>query len=93
MNKDFYYKASEADRQLFHAAAQEFVKTDVSENKTYYDVAMAAGRKLGVEFYVVPEADKQGFRDKLAPFFTSFQSKFTKEELNAFFDAVKRTAP
>jgi TRAP-type C4-dicarboxylate transport system substrate-binding protein len=77
MNKDFYYKASADDRKLFHAAAQEFVKTDVAENKTYYDVAMAAGRKLGVDFYVVPEADKQGFRDKLAPFFTDFQKKFS----------------
>ena len=93
MNKDFYYKASAEDRKLFHDAALEFVKTDVAENKTYYNVAMEAGKKLGVEFYVVPEADKQGFRDKLAPFYTNFKSKFTQAELDAFSNAVKRTAP
>ena len=92
MNKDFYYKASDADRKLFHEAAQEFVKSDVAANKTYYDVAMEAGRKLGVEFYVVPEENKQGFRDKLAPFYKNFQSKFDQKELNAFLDAVKRSA-
>ena len=93
MNKDFYYKASPEDQKIFKDAAQEFVKTDMAENKTYYDVAYNAGLKLGVEFYVMPEADKQGFKDKLAPFYADFQKKFTPEELKAFFDAVKKTAP
>lgn len=93
MNKDFYYKATDEDRKIFHEAAREFVKADVAANKTYYDVAIAAGKKLGVEFYVVPEENKQGFRDKLAPFYKDFQSKFTKAELDAFFGAVKRSAP
>ena len=93
MNKDFYYAASPEDRQLFHEAAQEFVKTDVAANNAYYDVAMEAGRKIGLQVYTVPEEAKQGFRDKLAPFYVDFQKKFDKSELDAFLDAVKRTAP
>jgi len=93
MNKDFYYNASPEDRKLFHEAGQEFVKTDVKENGEYYNVAMEAGKKLGVEFYTVPEADKVGFKNKLAPFYAQYQKKFTPAEWNAFFDAVKKTAP
>jgi TRAP-type C4-dicarboxylate transport system substrate-binding protein len=93
MNRDFYYKASPEDRKLFHEAGQEFVKTDVDENKAYYNVAMEAGKKLGVEFYVMPEADKKGFKDKLAPFYSEFQKKFTAAELQAFNSAVQRSAP
>jgi len=41
----------------------------------------------------MPEADKQAFKDKLGPFYADFQKKFTQAELNAFLDAVKRSAP
>jgi TRAP-type C4-dicarboxylate transport system substrate-binding protein len=93
MNKDFYDKATDADRRMFHEAAREFVKVDMAENKSYYDVAYNAGLALGVQFYTMPEADKQGFKDKLAPFYTNFQKNFTRAELDAFNNAVRRTAP
>ena len=93
MNKDFYYNASDADRKMFHDAANEFVKTDMAENETYLKTAMDAGRRLNVEFYTMPEPDKQAFKDKLGPFYTDFQKKFTKAELDAFLAAVKRSAP
>ena len=93
MNRDFYYSASEADRRLFHEAAREFVRVDVAENKAYYDVAMEGGRRLGVEFYVMPEASKQPFRDRLASFYAEYQGKYTSQEWNGFFEAVRRVAP
>ena len=93
MNRDFYYGASPEDRKMFHDAGQEFVKTDVAENKTYYNVAYEAGLKLGVTFYVMPEADKLLFKQKLAPFYADYEKKFTAAEWKSFFDAVQRTAP
>jgi hypothetical protein len=65
----------------------------MAENKTYYDVAYNDGLKLGVEFYVMPEADKQLFKDKLAPFYADYEKKYTPAEWKAFYDAVKKTAP
>ena len=93
MNRDFYYNASEADRRMFHEAAREFVKTDMAENETYLQTALDAGRRLNVEFYTMPEADKEAFKLKLAPFYADFQKKFTPLELAAFLSAVKRSAP
>jgi TRAP-type C4-dicarboxylate transport system substrate-binding protein len=93
MNKDFYYNASEADRKLFHDAAKEFVRVDMAENETYLQTALEAGRRLNVEFYTMPEADKQAFKDKLGPFYADFEKKYTAAEWKAFHDAVKRSAP
>ena len=93
MNRDFYYAQSEADRRLFLEAAAEFVRVNIQEDSAYYNVAMEAGRRLGVEFYVMPEANKQAFRDRLAPFYAQYQARYTPAEWNGFFDAVRRVAP
>ena len=93
MNRDFYYAASEADRRMFHEAAREFVREEMAESKRYYDVAMEAGRRMGVEFYVMPEASKQPFRDRLSSFYAEYQRRYTPAEWNGFFEAVRRVAP
>ncbi|MCL2374669.1 MAG: TRAP transporter substrate-binding protein, partial [Treponema sp.] len=54
-NRDFYYSLSPEDRQLFRRAAREFVRVDMAENDAYLNVAMEGGRRLGVEFWVMPE--------------------------------------
>jgi len=91
-NKDFYYSLSEEDRALFHRAAQEFVRVDKAENEAYLRVAMEGGRRLGVEFWVMPEENRQLFVQRLAPFYATQQAKYTAAEWNAFHEAVKRSA-
>jgi hypothetical protein len=54
---------------------------------------MDGGRRLGVEFYVMPEADKEPFKAKLAPFYADYQRRYAPAEWNGFFEAVRRTAP
>jgi TRAP-type C4-dicarboxylate transport system substrate-binding protein len=93
MNRDFYYNASAADRRMFHDAAREFVRVEMQENESYLQVAMDAGRWLNVDFYIMPEEDKQAFKDKLAPFYAEYEEHYTPEEWKAFHDAVRRTAP
>jgi TRAP-type C4-dicarboxylate transport system substrate-binding protein len=93
VNRDFYYSLSTADRELFHRAAQEFVRVDMERNESYLQTAMDGGQRLGVEFYTMSEANKQGFINRLSSFFTEFQRNYTAQELSAFQDAVRRTAP
>ena len=93
VNRDFFYGLNAADRDMFLRAAGEFVRVDMAENQSYLQVAMEGGNRLNVDFWTMPEENKQLFVDKLAPFFAEFQTRFTQAEWNAFHDAVKRTAP
>ena len=91
-NRDFYMGLSPEDRQLFRRAAQEFVRVDMAENDAYLQVAMEGGRRLGVEFWVMPEANRQLFVERLAPFNEEFGRRFTPAQWTAFHDAVRRSA-
>ena len=92
-NRDFYRSLSEADRQIFRRAGEAFAREDVARNDAHLQRALDAGRRMGVEFWVMPEANKQGFKDRLAPFFAEFRRGYTQAEWDAFHNAVRRTAP
>jgi len=91
-NRDFYYNLSPADRQLFRRAAQEFVRVDMAENDAYLQVAMEGGRRMGVQFWVMPEENRQMFAQTLQPFFNDFRTRFSPADWDAFFSAVNRSA-
>ena len=93
MNRDFYMNASPEDRRMFHEAGQAFVRAETAANRAHLTRAMEGARRLGVEIYVMPEASKEGFRQRLAPFFADFQRRYTPAEWAWFHDAVARTAP
>ncbi|MDR3200847.1 MAG: TRAP transporter substrate-binding protein [Spirochaetales bacterium] len=92
MNKDFYYGATAADQKVFMDAGKTFAETNVREDTTYYDVAMDAMKKSGVQFYETPNADKKAFQDKLAGFYKDLQAKYSPEDWKAFHDAVAAAA-
>ncbi|MCL2381020.1 MAG: TRAP transporter substrate-binding protein [Treponema sp.] len=91
-NRDFYHSLSAEDRQLFRRAAQEFVRVDMAENEAYLHVAMEGGRRLGVEFWVMPEENRQLFIQRLAPFYAAQQARYSPADWDAFHDAVRRSA-
>ena len=93
INRDFYYGLSEDDRQLFRRAAQEFVRVDMAQNQTYLQTALDGGRRLNVEFWTMPEANKRLFQERLTPFLTEFRRNYTQAEWDAFQAAVRRSAP
>jgi len=93
INSDFYRNLNDADRRLFHAAGQEFVRVEQHEIEAHYALAMAEGHRLGVDFWVMPPENKQLFVDRLAPFFEQFSRSYTPAEWTAFHEAVRRSAP
>jgi len=75
MNKDFYYGATDEQRQLFHDAAAEWVKTNMAEDKAYFDVAYKVMEESGVEFYTMTEEEKEPFKELLKPVYEQYEAK------------------
>ncbi|MDR1932642.1 MAG: TRAP transporter substrate-binding protein [Spirochaetales bacterium] len=92
MNKDFFDAATAEDQKVFTEAGKTFAATNVREDTAYYNVAMDAMKKTGVQFYEVPDADKKAFKDKLAGFYKDLQAKYSPEDWKAFHDAVAAAA-
>ncbi|MDR2589261.1 MAG: TRAP transporter substrate-binding protein [Spirochaetales bacterium] len=92
MNKDFFYSATPEDQKVFLAAGKNFAETNVKEDTAYYNVAMDAMKKAGVQFYEMPNADKKAFQDKLAGFYKNLEAGYSPEDWKAFHDAVAAAA-
>jgi TRAP-type transport system periplasmic protein len=90
MNKDAYYKLSDAEKALFREAGKEWAAVNIKEDDAYTTVARAAMEKAGVKFYQMSDAEKAPFRKLVEPVYTDFAKQAGGDNWKVFLDAVEK---
>lgn len=91
MNKEAYYKLSDADKKIFQDAGKEWASVNVKEDQVLLAKAKVEMEKAGVKFYEMTEAEKAPFKELLKPVYDDFAKQVGPDNWKAFLDAVEKT--
>ena len=91
MNKDAYYKLSDAEKAIFKDAGKEWAALNVKEDQALLVKARTEMEKAGVKFYEMTEAEKGAFKKLLKPVYDEYAKKVGEENYKAFLDTVEKT--
>lgn len=91
MNKEAYYKLSDADKNMFKEAGREWASANVKEDQAQLIKARAEMEKAGVKFYEMTEAEKAPFKELMKPVYEDFAKQVGPDNFKAFMDAVEKT--
>lgn len=91
-SKQFYDSLSAEEQQILQDMGKEFAKTTYGADNDYFDVAYAAGEKMGIEFTTMSAEEQARCKDACASVYEEYEALYDPEvwsQLMAAVDAAK----
>lgn len=93
MNKTIWDQLSDDEKAAFKAAGQEWVKVYLAEEENYQQLARTKMTEAGVQFYDMPDAEKEPFKALMQPIYDETKAKIGEADYEALMALVEKTAP
>ena len=88
INKEIWESLSKEDQQILMEAGKEYDKANRAADDEYAVCAREEMEKAGVAFYDMPAAEKEPFKELVAPMYGELKEKLGEADYNEFMKAV-----